>query len=74
MNLVVIIGWDWRTVSAELGKCYFWGDGVPKDKDMAYQYFRKVSDQGKDFADDYLSPDKLSLRSEAEVEALINYR
>lgn len=58
----------------ELGKCYFWGDGVPKDKDMAYQYFKKVSDQGKDFADDYLSPDKSSLRSEAEVEALINYR
>ena len=54
----------------ELGKCYYWGNGVPKDKDLAYNYFLRVSDQGKDFADKYLSPDKSTLRSEEEVEAL----
>ena len=54
----------------ELGKCYYWGNGVQKDKDLAYNYFLRVSDQGKDFADKYLSPDKSTLRSEEEVEAL----
>lgn len=58
----------------ELGKCYYWGTGVPKDKDLAYKYFKRVSDQGKDLADDYLSPDKSSLRNEDEVEALTNFK
>lgn len=46
----------------ELGKCYLFGDGVDKDEEMAYKYFKKVSDQGRDYADAYLSPDKTSLR------------
>ena len=58
----------------ELGKCYYWGSGVTKDKDLAYKYFKRVSDQGKDFADDFLSPDKTSLRSEDEVDALTSFR
>lgn len=58
----------------ELGKCYYWGCGLAKDKEMAFRYFRKVSDQGKDFADVYLSPDKSSLRDEDEVEALTNFK
>ena len=41
---------------------------------LAYDYMKKVSDQDKDFADDYLSPDKKSLRTKAEVEALINFK
>ncbi len=58
----------------ELGKCYYWGCGLAKDKEMAFRYFRKVSDQGKDFADVYLSPDKSSLRDEDEVAALTNFK
>ncbi len=58
----------------ELGKCYYWGCGIDKDKKLAFQYFRKVSDQGKDFADVYLSPDKSSLRDEEEVNALLDFR
>lgn len=58
----------------ELGKCYYWGCGIAKDKELAYKYFKRVSDQGKDFADDFLSPDKSSLRDEAEVDALTNFR
>lgn len=58
----------------ELGKCYYWGCGLAKDKEMAFRYFRKISDQGKDFADVYLSPDKSSLRDEDEVEALTNFK
>lgn len=58
----------------ELGKCYYWGCGLAKDKTLAYKYFKKVSDQGKDHADDFLSPDKSGLRSEEEVEQLTNFR
>lgn len=58
----------------ELGKCYFWGEVVPEDHALAYDYMKKVSDHDRDFADDYLSPDKKSLRTKAEVEALINFK
>lgn len=58
----------------ELGKCWFWGCGISKDKNLAYKYFKKVSDQGKDFADDFLTPDKTGLRPEEEVEALTSFR
>lgn len=52
----------------ELGKCSYWGTGVEKDKTLAYSCFKRVSDQGKDFADGYLTPDKTGLRNEDEVE------
>lgn len=58
----------------ELGKCYFWGCGIVKDKDLAYKYFKKVSDQGKDHADKFLTPDRKGLRSEEEVCALTDFR
>jgi len=58
----------------ELGKCYFYGTGVSRDEALAYRYFKKVSDQGKDHADIYLSADKSSLRSAEEVERLTGFR
>ena len=57
----------------ELGKCYYWGCGLAKDKDLAYKYFKMVSDRGKDFADNYLTYDKSGLVDEDKVEELSRY-
>lgn len=67
-------GGNYSRCLCELGKCYFWGQEIEKNLPLAYSYFKKVSDQGKDFADDYLSPDKSSLRDESEVKAITGYR
>ena len=57
----------------ELGKCYYWGCGLAKDKELAYKYFKMVSDRGKDFADNYLTYDKSGLVDEDKVEELSRY-
>ena len=33
-----------------LGKLYLSGDGVPQDKDAAYDWFQKAQAQGHDYA------------------------
>jgi len=53
----------------ELGKCYYWGKGVRKDPAEALCYFKKVSERNRSMADSYLTPDKQSLRTEAEADA-----